>query len=446
MIRSNILAALLAGMTLAAARDKPDLSEVVKRLDRLEAQNRELMEEVRALRKQLASTQPPAAPQQPSEPPVDEQVAVQAHRIDELDQTKVGAEHKLPIWLTGTVLFNAFLNGRHSGDSMDPITATPAIGMASAGASLRQTILGFRFGGPDLPGGGKASGTILFDFFAGTGTSLNQLVRLRVATLDLAWKNTTFTVGQDKPIFAPREPDSLAQVGLSPLTGAGNLWIWQPQARIEQRFRFTDRSGVNARVGVYETNEAGGGVPSQYAGSTSHARPGLEGRFNFWAGEENGRRFEIAPGFHVSQTHTLGQSVPSRVLSVDWLLRPFSKFDFTGQVFQGENVGVVGGLQQGVSVEHGSAAPVRSLGGWAQFTYRATPRLWFNIYGGQEDDRNSDLYGNAIGKNEAYAANLMYRFGSNVLTSFEYSRVRTTWLNSGTVINPHYDLAIAYLF
>ena len=53
------------------------------------------------------------------------------------------------------------------------------------------------------------------------GTSLNQLFRLRLATVDFAWKNTTFTVGQDKPLMAPREPDSLAQVGVSPLTGAG---------------------------------------------------------------------------------------------------------------------------------------------------------------------------------------------------------------------------------
>ena len=92
------------------------------------------------------------------------------------------------------------------------------------------------------------------------------------------------------------------------------------------------------------------------------------------------------------------------------------------------------------------ARAVGSVGGWAQFTYRATPRLWFNVYGGQEDDRNSDLRGNAIGKNQAYAANVMYRLGSNVLTSFEYSRVRTSYLISGIRMNPHYDLALAYLF
>ena len=45
----------------------------------------------------------------------------------------------------------------------------------------------------------------------------------------------------------------------------------------------------------------------------------------------------------------MGQSAPSQIFSIDWLVRPFSRVDFTGTFFQGENVGVVGGLRQGVS-------------------------------------------------------------------------------------------------
>jgi hypothetical protein len=51
-----------------------------------------------------------------------------------------------------------------------------------------------------------------------------------------------------------------------------------------------------------------------------------------------------------------------------------------------------------------------------------------------------------VAKNQSYGANIMYRLGSNILTSFESSQVRTTYLGSGTRINPHYDLAFAYLF
>jgi hypothetical protein len=142
----------------------------------------------------------------------------------------------------------------------------------------------------------------------------------------------------------------------------------------------------------------------------------------------------------------LGQSVPSRIFAVDWLIRPARRVDFTGTFFHGENTGVIGGLRQGVTVFNGRARAVQATGGWAQFTFRATERASFHFYGGQEDDRNRDLNTGGIAKNQSYGANIIYRLGSNILTSFESSQVRTTYLGSGTRINPHYDLAFAYLF
>jgi len=75
-----------------------------------------------------------------------------------------------------------------------------------------------------------------------------------------------------------------------------------------------------------------------------------------------------------------------------------------------------------------------------------TSRLAFNLYGGQQDDRNSDLvYGN-ISKNQAYFGNVMYRLAPNVIVSLEGGQVRTTYMQIGNRLNDHYDLAIAYLF
>jgi hypothetical protein len=99
-----------------------------------------------------------------------------------------------------------------------------------------------------------------------------------------------------------------------------------------------------------------------------------------------------------------------------------------------------------VTVSHGSARAVQATGGWAQFTFRATERASFHVYGGQEDDRNRDLNIGGIANNQSYGANLIYRLGSNILTSIETSQVRTTYLGSGTRVSPHYDLAFAYLF
>ena len=452
---SCVLLAACAARSLMA-QQPTDLKTVIDRLDRLEAQNRDLMEEIRALRLQLAAGQPtPAsesAPQTadaPSPPrPVAERLDVAEQRIADLDQSKVSSDHRLPVTLTGMLLFNTFLNGKGAGGADNPTVLPPtggqaSLSQASGGGTFRQSVIGLKVNGPDLVGGGKLTGAVYMDFFGG-GTGLNQTVRLRVATLDATWKNTTLGLAFDKPIIAPREPDSLAQVGVSPLTAAGNLWLWQPQVRVEQRISLTEQAGLRAQFGVYQTSESGTGLATEFP-DLARARPGYQGRFEFWA-KSGSRRIEIAPSFHLSSTRVLGQSVPSRIFSIDWLIRPAARIDFTGTFFAGENTGVIGGLRQGVNVINGHAHAVGAVGGWGQFTFRATSRASFNIYAGQEDDRNRDLNRGAIGKNQGYGANIMYRLGSNILTSFEASQIRTTYLGSGTRINPHYDLAFAYLF
>jgi len=446
-----LLAACAAGSL--NAQESPDLKQVVDRLDRLETQNRELMAEIKALREQLAAngqsvpatseTGPQTAETAPPPQPPAERLAVTEQRIADLDQSKIGSDHRLPVTLTGMLLFNTFLNGKGAGGADNPAVLSPTAAQASGGGTFRQSVIGLKVAGPGLVGGGKLTGAVYMDFFGG-GTGLNQTVRLRVATMDATWKNTTLGLAFDKPIIAPREPDSLAQVGVSPLTGAGNLWLWQPQVRVEQRISITEQAGIRAQFGVYQTSEGGTGLTGEYP-DLAKARPGYQGHFEFWA-KSGSRRIEIAPGFHLSSTRVLGQSVPSRIFSIDWLIRPAARIDFTGTFFQGENVGVIGGLRQGVNVIHDTARAVAATGGWGQFTFRATQRASFNLFGGQEDDRNRDLSLGSIGKNQAYGANIMYRLGSNILTSIEASQVRTTYLGSHTIINPHYDLAFAYLF
>ena len=435
---------LLCAPCIMSAQPSPELQQILQRLDRIESQNRELMAEVQALRQQLDAAKAPPAPAESA--PIADRVEVQDRRIAQLDQEKISSEHKLPITLTGMLLFNSFWTGRGAGGTQDPTTAALIRGPVDAGGTFRQSVVGIKFDGPTIVGGAKITGSAYVDFFGGTGGTLNQMLRVRVASVDAAWANTTVSVALDKPILAPREPDSLAQVGVSPLTAAGNLWLWQPQVRVEQRFHFGDQAGLRAQAGIYQTAEGGTGLSSQYPSAVAAARPGLEGRFEFWAASGENRRIEIAPGFHVSDSQVLGQSVPSRIFSVDWLIRPVSRIDFTGEFFQGENTGVIGGLRQGVSVFGGVVRPVEAMGGWAQIKLRLTPRATLNFYGGQEDDRNRDLEPGGIAKNQAYAGNFMYRFGSNILGSLETAQVRTTYLNSGTRIFPHYDLAIAYLF
>jgi hypothetical protein len=272
----------------------PDMQKVLERLDKLEKQNLELMTEIQALRREVAGSSPAPAATSPEKPALSERMDVQESRTAELAQTRIETSQRIPVSLTGMVLFNAFRNGRYGGTLQDPVVAGLTPGSANTGAGFRQTVLGLKFNGPDLPGGGKSSGSIYMDFWGGTATPNNNLFRLRLATIALNWQNTTITVGQDKPIMSPREPMSLAQVGLAPLTAAGNLWNWNPQIRIEQRIPFTSLgkdTGLRAEVGVFETTEvAPASVDTTSAATLEKSRPGYEGRFNFYTGSDH-RRF-----------------------------------------------------------------------------------------------------------------------------------------------------------
>jgi hypothetical protein len=455
---------LIVFVSAAAAQSHPEnpaaLDQIVTRLDRLERQNRELIEQVRALRNELAlahdhpatlSTDPPPTGPTPADAAqaanVNERLDVQERRLEEQAQTKVESAQHMPVRITGMALFNAFLNSRPNGNLVVPVLAPGEGGALTGGATLRQTIVGLDFRGPEVFGGGKIHGFLNMDFFGGSGEPYDSLFRIRTAGIEINWQNTSVMFGQDKPLIAPREPNSLAQVGVSPLTGAGNLWLWQPQMRVEQRFHLDDRTSFRAQVGIFETREEYGYVPPAYANSVENSRPALQGRFSLAHSLDDERRIEIGSGFDASTSHVAGATVPSRVFALDWFANPWRRLEFSGAFFRGRNLANLGGIGQGFTiVSYGQAIPVHAAGGWAQLSFLIAPRLTLNLFGGQQDNRNRDLRYYGVDKNQAYAANLMYRLAPNVILSLETGQVRTKYLGVGNRLTNHNDLSFAYLF
>jgi hypothetical protein len=467
-----VVTALLCSVNLAGQTAAPELRQILERLEGLERSNRELREEVRTLRDQLATpsprswsegaevVEPAAAPtpiaiaapsavpsaQPASEGPgLDEQVAILNARVAEQAQTKVESGQRFPIRLKGMLLFNSFLNSKQAGGEQYPTVAVDRAD-ANGGADLRQSIFGFEYRGPEVFGG-KLHASMFMDFYGASGQPLDLALRIRTATMQIDWKSRSLKVGVDKPIFAPRDPTSLAQVEVSPLTAAGNLWMWIPQVRLEQSFNWSDTSGVRAQGGVVATREIASYQTGAVVNEIERSRPGLEGRVEFWHDFGAGRRVELAPGFHVSTSHVTHVPVPSRVFSTDWLVSPWRKLEFTGAFFTGENVAHLGGLGQGfLLMGPQQVLPLHSVGGWAQLTVPATDRLSFHFFSGVQDDRNIQLPAGQIDKNLAYGANFFYRLAPNLIMSLEASQVRTTYIQTGHRLNNHYDLSFAYLF
>jgi hypothetical protein len=184
-----------------------------------------------------------------------------------------------------------------------------------------------------------------------------------------------------------------------------------------------------------------------FSGSDSHSGPALEGRFEFWHKFGEHTRIEVAPGFHTAQTTENGVSVPSRLFSFDWFANPWEKIEFTGTFYDGENITGLGTIGPGYfDLGPALVKPVQSMGGWAQLAWLATPKLTFHLIAGQHNNQASEVYEGLIYKNQGYAANLVYRLAPNVLFSLEGMQLRTSYVGSGTRLNNHYDLGVAYLF
>jgi hypothetical protein len=440
------LAAIAWPVTLSA-QTNPDLTRILERLDRLEQENRALAAEVKSLRAELAAshetqggTTVSVAEASPVTPTTDEKVDIQQSRIQEMAQTKVESSQKFPLRVTGMALFNAFMNSKQSGGVDYPVVAA-ATGPGHDSATVRQSIVGLEFNGPTAIWGGKVQGSVYADFFTGAN---NSAMRIRTASIEVDWKTRSIAAGLEKPIFNPREPSSLAQVGVSPLTGAGNLWLWLPQVRFEQELRFSSNTGVRAQIGAVQTREIG---PYEGTVTPEAARPAAEGRFNFHHNFDDTRRFEFATGFHSSTTHAGGHAIASNLYSFDWFFNPVSRLEFTGTFYSGQNVAHLGsGTRQGYAIYRNYAEAIGSKGGWGQITIHTFPRLDFHFFTGQVDDANRYLGAGAIGKNILFGGNAYFHLAPNVIVGLETTQLRTMYLGQGVRINNHYDLALGYMF
>lgn len=435
-----------------------DWKKVLDRLDRLERENHDLKEELRSLTVRVTGVPPAETKEEVAGVPVDstsavpevplaEKVAIQDRRIAEQAETKVESSQRFPIRVTGMALFNASYGTKNSAGNDILTRAAPEAGRATGGGTFRQSVIGLEYYGPRTFLGGKVKGSVFLDFFDGLAEEGDLPLRLRTANVELEWKTRTIGVGLEKAIFNPREPTSLAQVGISPMTGAGNLWRWQPQIRFEQRFRLGENTEFRAQGGFLQTFESAGYEADATPESLERRRPSVEGRFELAHHFDETHRLEFAPGFHYSTTHVAGASIPSKLVSLDWFFNPWSRLEFTGAFFHGQNVAHFGALRQGFQILRGQATAVRATGGWGQFAFRATPKLTFHLIGGIHDDKDSDLrYSERIGQNRIGTVNLMYRLAPNVIWSLEAMQARTNYLGNGWRLVNRYDMAVAYQF
>jgi hypothetical protein len=443
-----------------------ELEETRGQVTRAEQRIEELLQEVHELRRDLgvaktALPQPQESQGEPyasaadreaqqtvaqqnvttAAPDMTENERLLAQRLEEQQQTKVESASKYRVKLTGLMLFNAYTN-RGGVDVADVPNKARAGQPSVAGATLRQSLFGLQVFGPEIAGA-RTSGSVFADFFGGFprtfyGTT-NGIVRLRTASARFDWQNTSLTIGQESPFFAPLSPTSFASLVEPAFSWAGNLWVWTPQVNVEHRFHTSDDTYWSLTGGVLAPLTEDPPDSSQFAGISPGARghrPAVASHLA-WNSQYSGQPLTIGVGAYTSHLdYDFGRNFESWATTADWRIPLGHLVEISGEAYRGRAVGGLGGGIWQTVLANGNPdlssttlRPLNSVGGWSQLKLRPFTKWELNTAIGQDNVLAEDLrwtptltgeYFPPLARNREALTNVIYRPKSNLLLSAEY--------------------------
>ena len=370
-------------------------------------------------------------------------------QLQEQAQAKVQSRLRNRVELSGLILVNGFYtNARVNNADVPQFVSSPqdttGLPNRQLGGAIRQTRIGVAVSGARTLGG-DLSGDLQLDFFGGQlasgGGRTRPVMRIRTATLKVDWPHLGLLVGQESPLVAPHNPVSFAATGTPGFVGAGNLWLWIPQAR------FMLEAGTQVRVGFQAAALAPMQPSPQPAFDTQpdsaekSGRPTLQGRLYVgWGGGD--AESQIGVGVHRGWIATTGDSLlTSEAYTADLRLAVGEKVLVLGEAFlNGQALGGLGaggiGQNQG-----GGGVPVRTRGGWVQLNLRPSFAWEFGGGYGFDDPNDADLPPTTQTvvprrKNAAYEGHLHWRPGGGLLFGAAFRRLETTYA-AGTLSANH---------
>jgi len=269
-------------------------------------------------------------------------------------------------------------------------------------------------------------------------------VRRAVGTLQ--WTHSQFLFGQESPLVAERSPRSLASVGFPDFAGAGNLWLWTPQAR------FSFETGYSLRVALQGAVLAPiSGTPqttftTQPDSAERSRRPSLEGRLRFGWGPADDPN-EIAIGGHLgwSRSDSVGGDslIDSRAITADARVA-FGPFEIIGEFFNGQAIAGLGGGGIGQNLAAGGDA-LRSQGGWAQINFSGLRHVIFGAGCGVDDPDDRDVPAGGRLQNVVCEGHFEWRPPGPLVFGSEYRRF-TTRYTSGDFTASQVNVAAGFRF
>jgi hypothetical protein len=359
----------------------------------------------------------PAYPGEPmNKPPVEAKIGPAKLRVygtvllnlSIADSAELGQD--VPLWPLPSSGSVTFVNG----------TSTPVGHIHDTIFSARQSVLGVVLNQANATAGGwNSSALVEFDFFGPTPVDTNvpedrvlNQPRLRKAYFQLQKGDFKLIAGQDDIIISPLDPVSLSHVAYPLGFGAGDLFGWLPQVRVELGHKWAHNTSTLFQFGILRPAFGDARLADQPGASTTvTTSSGLGERASqpFYQG-----RLAISHPLHGSPA-TLGVSghygqervgstrtLDSWAFAFDYRVPILSKVILRGEGYLGANlVPFGGGILQGVAAVPATAPftggplstpPVPFVtfhkigdgGGWAELTFLATSKDVF--YAGYSAD------------------------------------------------------------
>lgn len=368
-------------------------------------------------------------------------------------QAQAGAQSRsrMSLEFSGRVLVSGFSNTRRVNNVDVPQFVRPdtanGLPQGGGGMAIRQTMLGLAVTAPDIASG-AFRGDVEVDFFGGqqasSGGRTFPLLRLRIARARIDWPNGEFMVGQDAPLIAGVNPQSLASIGTPGFATAGNLWLWLPQLRLGLVSDGAIRVGVQGAMLAPNSSDPAASFDTDNDVAERSRRPSFEGRtFLRWGSDD--LLGELGIGVHRGWFATKGDSLlESSLTAADVVLPITSWLELRGEWYHGTAARGLGGgaIGQGFAP---SGALVRSTGGWGQLNLRLGKRVTLGAGAGEDDPEDADLPATGRLRNNVSELHLHWRPAAALFFGLEFRRLETTY-SAGKLLNDHVNLAMGFEF
>ena len=393
-----------------------------------------------------------------------ERQAIQETEIATQEQTKVESESKYPVKITGMILMSGFKNTGGVDLASNPSVATGGTG--TAGATVRQTILGFDARGPHLFGASSFA-DLRIDMFGSPAASTptnysgyyipnSAFVRLRTAHAGLYWDRTELSFALDRPILSPDSPTSLTATAVPALAWSGNLWTWNPQVVVSHTFApqalaRRGAAGVELQGALIDVGDAPltpavapttAPNPTAPTSAERSSKPGVEARIAYGGPDRDDGRAHIGVGgYFAPHVSSLGRDFDSWAGTMDVRIPLIAHLEFSGNFYRGAALGGLGagGYKDFAYAQNQTTLgyyfkPLDDVGGWAQLKATANQRLQFNAAIGLDNVFSGQLRhyyvegGSAtqnLDRNRTYTGNVIYSPSAYLVFSFEYRHLES---------------------